>query len=116
MIHLPVIHLSTQDNHLLPEFITYEENLPELIHDLNTLCVKIIRSKEITATEREYLIITKVRFDPHKARELGVLPGPSYRELAGGRPVITDDRTITPEMVSSRSEIRIHIPGLEKFS
>jgi D-aminoacyl-tRNA deacylase len=80
------------------------------------LCVKIIRSKEITATEREYLIITKVRFDPHKARELGIPPGPSYRELAGGRPVAIDGRTITPEMVSSRSEIRIHIPGLEKFS
>jgi D-aminoacyl-tRNA deacylase len=113
---LPLVHLSTHDNCLLPEFITYTHHSPKIINDLNTLCVKIIRSKEITVTERDNLIITKVRFDPHKARELGVLPGPSYRELAGGRPVITDDRTITPEMVSSRSEIRIHIPGLEKFS
>jgi D-aminoacyl-tRNA deacylase len=114
--NLPLVHLSTHDNSLLPEFITYTDHTPEIIHALNTLCVKIIRSKEITATEREYLIITKVRFDPQKARELGVVPGPSYRELAGGRPVTTDGRTITPEMVSSRSEIRIHIPGLEKFS
>ena len=113
---LPVVHLSTQDNRLLPEFITWPEYSPEIIHALNTLCVKIIRSKEITATERDYLIITKVRFDPAKARELGVEPGPSYKELAGGRPVDHDGRTITPEMVSSRSEVRIHIPGLEKFS
>jgi D-aminoacyl-tRNA deacylase len=113
---LPLVHLSTPDNALLPQFITYAHHSPGLINDLNTLCVKIIRSKEITATERDNLIITKVRFDPHKARELGIPPGPSYRELAGGRPVTTDGRTITPEMVSSRSEIRIHIPGLEKFS
>ncbi|MDD4137234.1 MAG: D-aminoacyl-tRNA deacylase, partial [Methanoregula sp.] len=112
----PVVHLSTHDNRLLPEFITYTEHSSQIINALNTLCVKIIRSKEITATERDYLIVTKVRFDPAKARELGILPGPSYKELAGGRPVETDGRTITPEMVSSRSEVRIHIPGLEKFS
>ena len=114
--NLPVVHLSTHDNRLLPEFITYTEHSAQIINDLNTLCVKIIRSKEITATERDYLIITRVRFDPGKARELGVVPGPSYKELAGGRPVVVDGRTITPELVSSRSEVRIHIPGLEKFS
>jgi D-aminoacyl-tRNA deacylase len=113
---LPVVHLSTQDNRLLPEFITFTQHSPEIINDLNTLCVKIIRSKEITATEKDNLIIRKVRFDPQKARELGVAPGPSYRELAGGRPVETDGRIVTPEMVSSCSEIRIHIPGLEKLS
>ena len=113
---LPVVHLSTQDNRLLPEFITWPEYSPEIIHALNTLCVKIIRSKEITATERDFLIITKIRFNPQKARELGVMPGPSYRELAGGRPVEHDGRTITPDMVSSRSDVKIHIPGLEKFS
>jgi D-aminoacyl-tRNA deacylase len=113
---LPVVHLSTHNNRLLPEFITFLEHSPEIIHALNTLCVKIIRREEITATEKDCLIITKVRFDPEKARELGIMPGPSYRELAGGRPVVVDGRTIMPEMVSSRSEIRIHIPGLEKFS
>jgi D-aminoacyl-tRNA deacylase len=116
LANLPVVHLSTANNRLLPEFITFTQHSPEIINDLNTLCVKIIRSKEITATERDYLIVTKVRFDPQKARELGVLPGPSYRELAGGRPVEADGRTITPEMVSSCSEVRIHIPGLEKLS
>ncbi|MDD1683916.1 MAG: D-tyrosyl-tRNA(Tyr) deacylase [Methanoregula sp.] len=113
---LPVIHLSTQDNRMLPAFITYEKHTSQIIHDLNTLCVKIIRSKEITATEKDRLIITKVRFDPKKARELGVPAGPFFQQLAGGQTVEIDGRTITPGMVSSCSDITIHIPGLEKFS
>jgi D-aminoacyl-tRNA deacylase len=112
---LPLVHLSTQDNRLLPAFITYEKHTSQIINDLNTLCVKIIRSKEITATEKDKLIITKVRFDPHKARELGVPPGPFFKQLAGGQPVEINGRMITPAMVSSCSDITIHIPGLEKF-
>ena len=115
LLHLPVIHLSTQDNRMLPAFITHEKHTSQIIHDLNTLCVKIIRSKEITATEKDRLIITKVRFDPQKARELGVPVGPFFQQLAGGRTVEIDGRTITPGMVSSCSDSTIHIPGLEKF-
>ena len=113
---LPVVHLSTRDNRLLPEFITFEKHSSQIINDLNTLCVKIIRNKEITATEKETLIIHKVRFDPHKARELGVPPGPSYKHLVEGQEVVIHGRVITPDMVSSCSEIKIHIPGLEKFA
>jgi D-aminoacyl-tRNA deacylase len=112
---LPVIHLATQDNRMLPAFITYDNHTSQIINALNTLCVKIIRSKEITATEKDQLIITKVRFDPKKARELGVPAGPFFRQLAGGQTVEIDGRTITPGMVSSCSDITIHIPGLEKF-
>ena len=113
---LPVVHLSTRDNRLLPEFITFENHSSQIINDLNTLCVKIIRNKEITATEKDTLIIHKVRFDPHKARELGVPTGPSYKHLVAGQEVVINGRVITPAMVSSCSEINIHIPGLEKFS
>jgi len=113
---LPVIHLATQDNHMLPVFITHDDHTSQIINALNTLCVKIIRSKEITATEKDLLIITKVRFDPEKAREFGVPAGPFFKQLAGGQPVEIDGRTITPGMVSSSSDITIHIPGLEKFS
>jgi len=113
---LPVVHLSAQNNSLLPDFITCEEHLPGIINDLNTLCVKIIRNKEITATENDHLIISKVRFDPQKAREMGIVPGPFYKQLASGQAVEIDGRVVTPDMVSSCSETRIHIPGLEKFS
>jgi D-aminoacyl-tRNA deacylase len=114
--NLPVVHLTTQDNRLLPEFITYENQSSQIINDLNTLCVKIIRNKEITATEKDILIIHKVRFDPQKARNLGVPAGPSYKHLVAGQAVEIDGRMITPDMVSSCSEIKLHIPGLEKFS
>jgi D-aminoacyl-tRNA deacylase len=113
---LPVVHLSTRDNRLLPEFITFEKHSSQIINDLNTLCVKIIRNKEITATEKETLIIRKVKFDPHKARELGVPAGPFYKHLVAGQEVVVNGRVITPAMVSSCSEIKIHIPGLEKFA
>jgi D-aminoacyl-tRNA deacylase len=116
LINLPVAHLSTHDNRLLPEFITYENHASQIINDLNTLCVKIIRNKEITATEKDTLIIRKVRFDPRKARELGVPAGPSYKHLVAGQAVEINGRMIHPDMVSSCSEIKIHIPGLEKFS
>jgi D-aminoacyl-tRNA deacylase len=112
---LPVVHLSTQDNRLLCEFITYEHHSSELIHDLNTLCVKIIRNKEITATEKDHLIVTRVRFDPHKARKLGVPPGPYYKQLSAGQAIEINGRVIRPDMVSSCSEIRIYIPGLENY-
>jgi D-aminoacyl-tRNA deacylase len=112
---LPIVHISTQDNRLLPEFIAFG-NHSQIINDLNTLCVKIIRSNEITATERDYLIITKVRFDPKKARDLGIPQGPYYKKLAAGNTVEIDGRVVTPDMVASGSEVRIHIPGLEKFS
>ena len=114
--NLPVVHLSTRENRLLPEFITFEDHSSQIINDLNTLCVKIIRNKENTATEKDTLIIHKVRFDPHKARNLGVPAGPSYKHLVAGQAVEIDGRMITPDMVSSCSEIKLHIPGLEKFS
>lgn len=113
--NLPVVHVSTKDNRLLADFITNERDSSQIINDLNTLCVKIIRNKEITATEKDHLIISKVRFDPNKARNLGVSPGPCYQQLASGRPITIDGTEITPDMVSSCSETRIHIPGLEKY-
>jgi len=113
---LPVVHISTHDNRILPVFITYEKHSSEIINALNTLCVKIIRSNEITATENDQLIIKKVRFDPKRARELGILPGPAYKRLASGQTIEENGQLITPEMVASVHEIRVHIPGLEKHS
>jgi D-aminoacyl-tRNA deacylase len=113
---LPVIHLSGTDNRPLPVFITYGEYTSRIINDLNTLCVKIIRIKEITARDGDHLIIQKVRFDPDKARTLGVPAGPLYKALAAGQAVEVSGRVITPAMVSSGSEIRIHIPGLENIA
>jgi len=113
---LPVIHLSGRENRLLPVFFTYAKYTTRIINDLNTLCVKIIRIKEIIAQDGDHLIIKKVRFDPDKARNLGVPQGPLYKALAAGQSVEVSGRVVTPAMVSSSNEIRIHIPGLENIS
>jgi D-aminoacyl-tRNA deacylase len=113
---LPVVHLTTGDNVLLPQFVVFAKNSSEIINALNTLCVKIIRNRESTATENDYLVIRKVRFDPGKARELGVPAGPAYRQLAAGQAVELDGRVISPDRVSVTTETRIHIPGLENYS
>jgi D-aminoacyl-tRNA deacylase len=112
---LPVTHISTRDNRILPVFVTYEKDSSQIINALNTLCVKIIRSNEITTTENDYLTIQKVRFDPKKARDLGVMPGPVYKKLVSGQAIEQDGKVITPDMVASVHEIKVHIPGLEKF-
>jgi len=112
---LPVAHLATEDNVLLPQFVVFAGHSSEIINALNTLCVKIIRSRESTATENDYLVIRKVRFDPQKARELGVPAGPAYRQLATGQAVEHDGQVITPDRVSVATETRIHIPGLENY-
>jgi D-aminoacyl-tRNA deacylase len=113
---LPVIHLSGADSRPLPVFFTYAEYTSRIINDLNTLCVKIIRIKEITTRDGDHLIIQKVRFDPQKARTLGVPAGPLYKALAAGQAVEVSGRVVTPAMVSCGSEIRIHIPGLENIA
>ena len=112
---LPVVHISTHENRILPVFVTYEKDSSRIINALNTLCVKIIRSKEITTTESDHLTIQKVRFDPGKARELGVMPGPAYKKLASGQAIEQDGQVITPDMVASVHVIQVHIPGLEKL-
>jgi len=113
---LPLIHVSGKDSRPLPIFLTSEAERSGIINDLNTLCVKIIRKNTITATEGDFLIIQRVRFDPDKARTLGVPQGPLFKELAEGRSVEINSRTITPAMVSTGSAFRVHIPGLENIA
>jgi D-aminoacyl-tRNA deacylase len=112
---MPVISLSTPKSRLLPVFITCGPSTEELVNDLITLCVKLIRAEKTTAVERDHLIIREVRFDPEKARNLGLSRGPLFSRLAGGHPVEHEGRVITPEMVQSCRERRVHIPGLERY-
>jgi len=113
---LPLAHLTDENNVMLPHFVSFCRDSVRLINALNTLCVKIIRNRERTATEKDFLIIRKVRFDPGKARELGVPVGPAYRQLAEGQAVEVNGQVITPDRVSVTTETRIHIPGLENYS
>jgi D-aminoacyl-tRNA deacylase len=112
---LPVISLSTRSNPILPVFIITGENSPVVLNALISLCVTIISRGENTAIEGDQLIIRKSRFDPDRARNLGVPAGPLYGELMKGRVVVIDGREITPDMVRISREVTIQIPGLEKL-
>ena len=111
---LPVIRLSTQKTPILHSFIVTGENSSVVLNDLISLCVTTISRGETTAIEGDRLIIRRMKFDPDRARSLGVPRGPLFGDLMKGIPVIVDGREITPDMVRICEEKHIRIPGLEK--
>jgi D-aminoacyl-tRNA deacylase len=111
---LPVIAISTRGIPVAPVFITTEEDTPDVLNDLISLCVTLISRGENTAIEGDLLIIRKSRFDPSAARRLGVPEGPLFGELMKGRAIAIDGREIAPDMVCISTEYKIRIPGKEK--
>ncbi|MBP7119959.1 MAG: D-tyrosyl-tRNA(Tyr) deacylase [Methanolinea sp.] len=112
---IPLARLSTGKKPIWPSFITIEEIHRIVLHDLISLCVNIIRRGESTFVAGDHLTINRRRFDPERARDLGLPPGPLYSQLKNGSTVCIGDLEITPEMVQTSSETTIHIPGLEKY-
>ena len=112
---LPVVHLSKGSTEVLPTFITFEEVSSQLARDITTLCVKLLLICENAVIDGDHIILRKVRFDPEKARMLGVPKGPLFGMLAGGKAVEIEGRRITPDTVQTTSAKRIHIPGLERY-
>jgi len=112
---IPVVSLSSGGIPLLSVFITTEKNPASVLNDLISLCVTLICSGETTAVEGDRLIISRTRFDPEKARSLGIPQGPIYGDLMKGRTVDVGGREITPDMVRTRTVTCILIPGLERL-
>ena len=112
---LPVAHLSKGSTEVVPTFITFEEMSSQLARDITTLCVKLLLICENAVIDGDHLVLRKVRFDPEKARMLGVPKGPLFGMLAGGKAVEIEGRKITPDAVQTTSAKRIHIPGLERY-
>ena len=113
--NLPVATLSAKGSLMIPVFITTEENTEHVLHDLISLCVTLICSGETTAVDGDQLIISRARFDPDKARILGIPNGPLYGDLMKGITVNINGREVTPDMVRTRTITCIRIPGLERL-
>jgi D-aminoacyl-tRNA deacylase len=112
---MPVAHISTPKKPVLPSFITTEGNYARVLHDLISLCVATISKDQELAVDGEDLLIRRRRLDPRKARELGIPQGPMLGELMKGSPVRIGSVIITPDMVITCEEKKIHIPGLRNY-
>lgn len=112
---MPLAHLVSINGRILPIFLTYDSLRAELINDLIRLCVKTIIGNQTTSINGDTLIIHHVRFDPHKARALGIAKGPLFGMLSAGHAIEKDGRMITPEMVRTEYERTLQIPGLVRY-
>jgi D-aminoacyl-tRNA deacylase len=108
-------HLLGPDGAILPVFLTFEGNQSSVINHLIRLCVKIIVGNQKTSLDGDSLIIHGMRFDPQKARELGIPSGPLYGVLSAGHTIEMDGRMITPEMVQTETKRILHISGLGRY-
>jgi D-aminoacyl-tRNA deacylase len=115
LAQMPVAVVFSRDGGIAPSVITFKNQSEEIIHDLISLCIKLIHDRWSTATDGDHLVVRKMRFDPARARALGVPGGPSFGRLSRGQNIEVEGRTITPAMVQSCRETRIHIPGLERY-
>ena len=100
----------------LPAFIGYHEEEAQLASDLITLCVQQITKHSHAVVEGDRLIISRERFDPEKARKLGVPAGPLFGRLASGQAVNVGERVILADMVTTHVLQEITIPGLERIT
>jgi D-aminoacyl-tRNA deacylase len=74
-------------------------------------CIKILKEHyEIKyIADENILCIISEKFDPKAAKELGIPPGPMLGELAKGKQVEVEGKTIMPEMVHKRKVKRIQL-------
>ncbi len=112
---LPLAHLVSPDGTIQPVFLAFEGNQSSVINHLIRLCVKIIVGIQKTSLDGDSLIIHGMRFDPQKARALGIPSGPLYGLLSAGQTIEQDGRMITPEMVQTETKRILHISGLGRY-
>ncbi len=71
-------------------------------------CIEVLKNKKPTL-QNDYLLIEEKRFDPERAKELGLKPGPHFSTLKKGGEVVVGGRVIKPEEVVVLEKIKIHL-------
>lgn len=107
---LPVVRLTGKGRSCHAQFITNGDMAPTLTEELIHLCVKLLQSRDDCSFDGETLVIRKKRFDPGKAKDLGVPAGPVFGELMAGKTVIIEGTEISAEMVMTTTEKHILLP------
>ncbi len=108
---LPVVRLSGKGIAYYSTFITNQENATRITNELIHLCVSILHRNCTCRFDGDCLIISRKKFDPEKAANLGIPPGPVFGKLMAGGTVLHEGREITSSMVMKVTEKRICIPG-----
>ncbi|HJJ47807.1 MAG TPA: D-tyrosyl-tRNA(Tyr) deacylase [Methanocorpusculum sp.] len=109
-----VFHSTGASGKLLPYIFTTADFRAHVYGDLIALAVQNITRTQDSVVSDDTIIITRRVFDAKLARNLGVRSGPLFGQLSAGKSVMLEDgREITPDMVMQKTEVIIHIPGLE---
>jgi len=90
--------------HLAAEFSAPSDIRREILRE----CLKIIAGKKPVLSGRT-LILEEKKFDPKKAAEIGLKPGPEYGRLSKGLAVEACGRLIQPEEVTKTRKIEIEL-------
>ena len=107
---IPVVRLTGKGRSCHAQFITNADKSASLTEELIHLCVKLLQSRDECSFDGEILVIRKKRFDPGKAKDLGVPAGPLFGELMAGKTVTIKGTEISADMVTTNTEKRIFIP------
>lgn len=97
----PVAYAIREDGTHTALILTLREDSPHVPEKLTEECIKILeRSYSIEYNrDTQQLILKQEKFSPKLARKHGVPQGPLYGELASGKPININGRTINPNMV-----------------
>ena len=104
---IPCIHFSGNGIAVLNTFIVDESSIAQRTDELIQACVRIICTAHTCTYEDGVLTMRKQRFNPAKAKDFGIFPGPAYGKLMSGQSIIQDGCDIHPDMVMDDEEYTI---------
>ena len=104
---IPCIHFSGNGIAILNAFIVEQSHIAKRTDELIQACIRIICTAHHCTYLNNVLTIQKQRFNPKKAQNFGIRPGPAYGKLMAGQSIIQDGCEIHPDMVMDHEEYTI---------